>query len=215
MSGIVAWWNSKIKQQYNPPHLGAAAKASCLVRTLGLNTSVAAMVIRQIQVQDAEKFLSLCKKLDEETKFMLFEPGERDITVDDQRKQIEAALKAENQNIFVAETSDKLVGFIGGFGRTYRRKRHCVHIVIGILRQYTNQGIGTKLLNEFELWARHQKIHRLELAVIVENEAGLALYKKMGFQIEGRIKDSLFVDGMYVDEYSMAKILDDILCPNR
>ena len=71
------------------------------MRTLGRHTSVLAMVIRQIKVQDAENFLSLCKKLDEETKFMLYEPGERDITVDAQRKQIEAVLKAENQNIFI------------------------------------------------------------------------------------------------------------------
>jgi RimJ/RimL family protein N-acetyltransferase len=42
---------------------------------------------------------------------------------------------------------------------------------------------------------------------MTHNEAGLALYKKMGFKIEGTKKDSLFVDGVYIDEYYMSKLL--------
>jgi hypothetical protein len=38
---------------------------------LGLQKIHAAMVIRSIAVEDAEKSLNLCKKLDQETKFML------------------------------------------------------------------------------------------------------------------------------------------------
>jgi RimJ/RimL family protein N-acetyltransferase len=35
-----------------------------------------------------------------------------------------------------------------------------------------------------------------------------SLYQKMGFQVEGIKKDSLLVDGVYVDEYYMGKILN-------
>jgi RimJ/RimL family protein N-acetyltransferase len=42
---------------------------------------------------------------------------------------------------------------------------------------------------------------------MVHNEAALALYKKMGFEIEGRKKHSLLINGTYVDEYCMAKLL--------
>jgi hypothetical protein len=34
-----------------------------------------------------------------------------------------------------------------------------------------------------------------------------SLHQKMAFQIEGIKKDSLLVDGVYVDEYYMGKIL--------
>jgi Acetyltransferases, including N-acetylases of ribosomal proteins len=46
---------------------------------------------------------------------------------------------------------------------------------------------------------------RLELTVMVHNERAIALYKKMGFEIEGTKKRSMRIDGQYVDEYYMAK----------
>ena len=42
---------------------------------------------------------------------------------------------------------------------------------------------------------------------MVDNHAGIALYKKMGFEIEGVKKDSLLINDQYVDEYYMSKIL--------
>ncbi|OAO80482.1 hypothetical protein A0O32_1432 [Anoxybacillus flavithermus] len=42
---------------------------------------------------------------------------------------------------------------------------------------------------------------------MTQNQAGIALYKKMGFEIEGIKKHSLLVNGRFMDEYYMAKIL--------
>jgi RimJ/RimL family protein N-acetyltransferase len=78
---------------------------------------------------------------------------------------------------------------------------------MGILQSFTGQGIGTMLLGELERWAHQNKIHRLELTAIVHNAAGLALYRKMGFETEGTKRHSLFINGSYVDECYMAKLL--------
>ena len=56
-------------------------------------------------------------------------------------------------------------------------------------------------------WGNEIGIHRLELTVMTENRAGVSLYKKMGFEIEGTKKDSLLVDGEYKDEFYMSRIL--------
>lgn len=45
---------------------------------------------------------------------------------------------------------------------------------------------------------------------MTHNLAGIALYKKMGFEIEGRKRHSLRVNGAYVDEYYMSKLLDGL-----
>jgi RimJ/RimL family protein N-acetyltransferase len=58
-----------------------------------------------------------------------------------------------------------------------------------------------------EKWAAENGVKRLELSVMTHNERGIALYKKMGFEIEGIKKASIFVNGVYVDEYLMSKIL--------
>ena len=54
---------------------------------------------------------------------------------------------------------------------------------------------------------RQRGLHRLELTVMVHNTAAVGLYHKLGFGIEGTRKDSLLVNGAYVDEYAMAKLL--------
>jgi RimJ/RimL family protein N-acetyltransferase len=166
------------------------------------------MIVRTIRASDAEQFLNLCKKLDTETQFMMLEPGERVITLEEQRTQIEHLLKYENQTIFVAEHSDQLVGYLAALGGKFRRNRHSVYIVTGILQAFTGQGIGTKLFQALEEWTHQHHIHRLELTVMTHNNAGVALYKKKGFEIEGTKRHSLLVNGQYVDEYYMAKLLD-------
>ena len=166
------------------------------------------MIIRTILISDAEHFLNLCKKLDTEMQFMMLEPGERITTLVEQQAQIERLLMLENQTIFVAEYNSQLIGYLAALGGEFQRNRHSVYIIIGILQAFTGQGVGTQLFRTLEEWAQLQRIHRLELTVMVHNEAGLALYKKQGFEIEGTKRDSLLVNGKYVDEYYVAKLLD-------
>lgn len=163
------------------------------------------MRIRGIRETDAEAFLALQRQLDEETSFMMLEPGERTVTVEETVQRIHDILTKENQTILLAEEEGKLVGFAGAMGGRWRRNRHCVHLVAGILKDYTGRGIGTRLFEAVEVWAAKKGLHRLELTVMIHNERALALYRKMGFEIEGIKKDSLRVDGTYVDEYYMAK----------
>ena len=166
------------------------------------------MIIRTICEDDAEQFLSLCKQLDLETQFMMLEPGERKTTLEEQRAQIEILLREENQTIFVAEQDNQLVGYLEASGGIFKRNRHCVYLVIGILQAFTGQGIGTQLFQSLEEWAKQQHIHRLELTVMTHNTAGITLYKKQGFAIEGTKRHSLLINGRNVDEYYMAKLLD-------
>ena len=165
------------------------------------------MHIRTIKETDAEEFLRLCKKIDAETQFMMFEPDERPTTLEEQRDEIRDILSRDNQTILVALKDDQLVGYIAGYGGRYKRNRQTVYIITGILQVFTSQGIGTRLFQELEQWAREKRIHRLELSVMVHNEAALSLYGKMGFEIEGRKKHSLLINNTHVDEYWMAKLL--------
>ena len=48
------------------------------------------------------------------------------------------------------------------------------------------KGLGTALFQCLEEWVINHNISRLELTVVTQNDAGIALYKKSGFEIEGR-----------------------------
>lgn len=165
------------------------------------------MEIREIRESDAEAFLGLCRRLDQETRFMLFEPGERGSSVEEQRAQIKNILAGENQTLLVAQEGRDLVGYIAAIGGSVRRTRHRAHIVVGVLQEFTGRGIGTRLFQEAEKWAREKRLRRLELTVMVHNERAIRLYKKQGFAIEGVKKDSLLIEEAYVDEYYMARLL--------
>lgn len=162
------------------------------------------MNIRQAMPADAEKLVELIKRV-EDSGTMMFDPGERKTTAAQFKKRIEAI--DGNSAIFVAEEQEILTGYLFAIGENLIRKSHSVYVAIGVRDGQRGTGIGTKLFNALDSWAANKRLHRIELTVMEHNEAGIALYKKMGFEVEGRKRDSLFVDGNYVDELYMAKIL--------
>ncbi len=165
------------------------------------------ITIRLATIDDAAAFLALRAQIDHETKFMMLEPGERQTTVEQERERLATMRTSDNKQTFLAEDDGQLVGWLWANGGDYRRNHHTVHIVIGIRAAYTNQGIGTRLFQACEAWARERGLHRLELTVMTNNPLGIALYKKMGFQLEGTAQDALRVDGVYVDLHYMSKVL--------
>lgn len=165
------------------------------------------MIIRDIKIEDAEQFLSMMLALDNETKMMMLEPGERISDL----KSIESMIKnrLDYSNFFmIAEHKNELIGFMTADRGQYNRIKHTAYIVIGIREKYRGLGIGTKFFEELNKWALKNSITRLELTVVTSNQPALHLYQKCGFTIEGTKKNSMIVDGTYVDEYYMAKLLE-------
>lgn len=163
--------------------------------------------IREIRVEDAEAYLNLYKKLDEETECRLYEAGEYNISVEQQEKIIQDLINNKRSILLVANWDGTLVGYLLAEGREINRIKHRVHISIAILQAYTGKGIGTKLFTVLEDWAVKNHAHRLELTVMVNNQAGQALYKKMGYKVEGIKKDSLLVNRRYIDDIYMVKLI--------
>lgn len=165
------------------------------------------MLIREIQPLDAEKFICLVKQVESEAKFMLMEAGERKTTPEQQRKQLELIKKQSNSTIFVAEQEEgEIVGYLIAIGGSVKRTKHSAYLVVGILEKYRGRGIGTSLFQKLEEWARHSNISRLELTVVTQNEAGISLYQKSGFEIEGIKRNSLLINDEFYNEYFMSKI---------
>ena len=160
-----------------------------------------------IAPEDAQQFLELNHKLDDETKWMLLEPGERTNTAEQTRNRIEHTLKQDNEAVFVVEVENTLVGYASVIGGHLNRTKHKASVVTGILQEYAGKGIGSRLFDSLMLWAKESPLRRLELTVMTHNERAIALYQKFGFQIEGRQEGSLMIDGVLVDEFGMALLL--------
>lgn len=165
------------------------------------------MIIREINRSDAENFANLTQQIEGSSQYMLWEAGERNSQTENQLEMIKGMEDTKNSTILVAENNKSLVGFLLAIGGKARRNKHSAYIVIGILKEYRGKGIGTKLFTKVEQWASTHQISRLELTVVTKNEAGLSLYKKAGFEIEGTKRNSLFLNDEFVDEYYMSKLL--------
>lgn len=107
----------------------------------------------------------------------------------------------------VAEDDKEIVGFLSAERGVPRRVRHAEYIVVGVRRPFQGKGIGSRFFNELDLLARQNGIKRLELTVMCPNKAAKHLYEKNGFDIEGIRKNAMYVDGEYIDEFYMAKLL--------
>ncbi|RIW31994.1 GNAT family N-acetyltransferase [Bacillus salacetis] len=165
------------------------------------------MVIREIETTDAEGFINLIKEVENHSDFMLMGAGERKTTPEQQLKQLERIKMQRNSTIFVAEEKGQLLGYLIAMGGTVQKNKHSAYLVIGILQDRRGQGIGSQLFEKVMEWAAKHGITRLELTAVTENKAGVALYKKSGFDIEGTKRNSLIIHGRYYDEYYMAKLL--------
>lgn len=165
------------------------------------------MLIRKITPDDAEKFVSFLKQLDEETQSMMYEPGERRTSVEDMETSIKSLSQTESL-ILIAE--DEKTGQITGFLSAERgfaaRIRHSAYIVVGVHHEFRGRKVGLGLLTKLDEWARDKAIKRLELTVMTHNFGAIRLYEKVGFKIEGVREKSMIVDGKYIDEFYMGKI---------
>jgi RimJ/RimL family protein N-acetyltransferase len=166
------------------------------------------IAIREIAEADAAAFLALKTQLDHESDFLMLEPDERTTTVAQERAGIAAVLAAPNSTILVAVDGDQLVGYVEATGGIFRRNAHTACLVAAITRTHTGQGLGTRLFAALLDWARSAGLHRLTLTVMTHNTAGVALYRKMGFTVEGIHRRALRVRDRWVDEYGMACLLD-------
>jgi putative acetyltransferase len=72
---------------------------------------------------------------------------------------------------------------------------------------FQGQGVGTELMAAMVDFAENWlNIRRIELQVYTDNEPGIALYKKFGFEVEGAHRNYSFREGQHVDSYTMARL---------
>ncbi len=167
------------------------------------------MEIREASPDDAGVVLALFERLCAQTTFLLHEPDEQGATVEEFARRLERMRKEYAGVVYLASVGLETAGVIVGSRGAARRNRHSMSVVLGVLQSYWNRGVGMSLLRAVEDWASTQGLHRLELTVQQRNTRAVALYEKAGFAIEGTRRHALVVNGAYVDEWFMSKLIAD------
>lgn len=108
---------------------------------------------------------------------------------------------------FVAEVQGKVIGSISLYQTGNPRTAHVAGLGMMVHPAYWGKGIGSQLMaTVIDLADSWLNVQRIELEVNVDNPAGVRLYKKFGFEIEGTKRWHAFGDGRLADSYFMARV---------
>ena len=167
-----------------------------------------AHVIREISIKDVENFIDLLSKIYDESDFTFYNPGEYSPSIASVSQSLESYITTPSKAIFVAESDEQLVGYAFVNTETFERTQHEAVVYLGVKKYYQKHGVGQALINSIEAWSLNHNIRRIEATVVTENSRAIELFKGTGFTIEGELKDKLFINQKYYNEYVMAKILN-------
>lgn len=172
-----------------------------------MNSSI---VFREVKVSDALPMINYLNEVAGETVNLSFGEGEYRKTVEEEEAFIQSHLEAENQLFIVVEDQGRIIGQIT-VSSTYKAKmRHIGVIGISIRKEYWRQGIGRRLMEKAIAWAKEsQVILKLNLNVLVSNTAAVALYQDVGFEIEGRLRRDMYLNGEFTDAYQMGMLINE------
>lgn len=85
---------------------------------------------------------------------------------------------------------------------------HSGALGVGVLAPFRGQGVGEALMRAAIEKARSRGLTRIELTVREHNKPAIALYEKVGFQVEGFHRNAVRIDDVYENHISMALLLD-------
>jgi len=106
---------------------------------------------------------------------------------------------------FVVLSAGKVVGWCDVLRNTKRVVfSHCGTLGIGLLPEFRGSGIGRQLIHITIAAAWQCGVTRIELTVREHNANAIALYKRLGFEIEGLHRNAVRIDGQYYNVYAMA-----------
>jgi RimJ/RimL family protein N-acetyltransferase len=84
------------------------------------------------------------------------------------------------------------------------KNQHTASVGIALRKDTRGVGLGTAMMRAMIDWARSVGVRKLTLGVFASNTGALALYGKLGFLPEGRLKGQAILRRKPVDELLMA-----------
>ncbi len=113
-----------------------------------------------------------------------------------------------SSGIFALE-QDRLVGMISVVFDTKIKTNHIANIYcFYVKKEYRGRSIGAGLMDAAINYIKtNPKIIKINLCVTVDQKPAVKLYKKINFEVIGRERKSLQVDGRFYDDLHMEKFL--------
>ncbi len=107
---------------------------------------------------------------------------------------------------FVAVDGERVVGWCDVTPKSHETLRHGGTLGMGVAASHRGIGVGAALLRATLDGAFARGLTRVELLVRADNEPAIGLYHRHGFELEGRLRHYILVDGAAHDALQMARL---------
>lgn len=165
--------------------------------------------IEVVSVEDAEALIEYTKKVGKETDFLSFGEEGLELTIQQEELYIKSVLESDNQMMLLAKLGQEIIAVASIGGNSKEKFQHVGELGISILKEYWGQGLGSALMEELLSWAKdYSPLEKIKLAVVQENVAAIALYKKFGFEVVAIEEKEMKVNGQYYDVIQMAYFVE-------
>ena len=152
--------------------------------------------------------VEIMRAIVDEGLYSLTEPDEFDWTVASKRQDIADSLRHPGHLFLVAEVEGEVVGYLEFVNGRRKRTQHSGSFSIFIQDGYREKGIGRALIQVLLDWAVSAPIiEKVTLAVFSNNTRAIAVYQKLGFQVEGHCPRDMKINGEYVDSVLMYRFV--------
>ena len=167
------------------------------------------VVLRNAEKSDAAALIEYLKITTSETPYLIREPEEVTLTLEQEECFIERAKNAERELLLIATIDGKHIGncSLMGIG-PYKRYAHRCGVAIALYQAYCGCGIGKVMMQTVLDVAKATGYEQAELEVISDNLKAIALYRNLGFEKYGTFPNNMkYSDGTYANADWMIKTL--------
>lgn len=156
------------------------------------------VLLKELRLEDKEKLIQMYSSLSRDAVQWGMPPYTREV--------VERWLSSIHDLIsIVAVYDDKFVGHAQIFRFPHLRRKGTGDLIIYLHQDFHNVGLGTAMLSKLIKIAKEKGFRRIGLRVVADNKRAIHVYQKLGFKVEGVMKDSYYgEDEKYHDELVMA-----------
>ncbi len=168
----------------------------------------ATAIFRSPVVEDAGALLEYLKITAAETPFLLREPEECSMSLQQERDYIENVNQSPDALTILCQVDGRIAGNCNLKRHNKMRTCHRADVAIALVKAFWSLGIGTAMFEEMIAQAKAWGVEQLELEVVEGNHRAMALYEKMGFHIFAERPNSIKLkNGTVLKEFCMMKQL--------
>ncbi|TFG29278.1 N-acetyltransferase [Candidatus Thorarchaeota archaeon] len=143
------------------------------------------VILRLLEISDRDRLVHLFSTMSDKA-LEWGMPPYSEITIDRWLSNLERLIP------LVALFQDRIVGYAAIFKHVHFRERGVADLGIYLHQDFHGVGLGTVMSETLLSIAEEQGLHRICLHVVEDNRAAVSLYRKLGFVVEGTMRDAYY-----------------------